>query len=152
LNQIVPCKKNWSSGGLRFLIVDDTKTNRKMTRKLLSSLGHFVDEAEDGIAFLNMLRLNSSLDVNKSVEIETDPVNLYDVILMDDNMPNLCGPEATLRARKCGYTGLIFGVTGNTHQDQIQNFLNSGANQVFEKPLNMEKLKISFEKMSSNLG
>ena len=64
----------------------------------------------------------------------------FDVILMDDNMPNLSGPEATAAIRAHGYTGLIFGVTGNTFTDQIEDFKSKGADMVFAKPLNMKEL------------
>jgi CheY-like chemotaxis protein len=128
--------------GLRFLVVDDTKTNRKMTIKLLSSLGHFVEEAEDGTGFLELLNLHilSSKEQDSPFEI------FFDVVLMDDNMPKMCGPEATLLARKRGYKGLIFGVTGNTRIDEIQNFLDNGADEVFQKPLDIEKLMICIKK------
>ena len=66
--------------------------------------------------------------------------NSYDIILMDDNMPNLSGPEATAAIRAVGYTGLIFGVTGNSFDDQIELFKSKGADMVFTKPLNMKEL------------
>jgi CheY-like chemotaxis protein len=64
----------------------------------------------------------------------------FDVILMDDNMPNLSGPEATAAIRAAGYGGLIFGVTGNSFTDQMENFKSKGADLVFTKPLNMTEL------------
>ena len=63
-----------------------------------------------------------------------------DVILMDDNMPHLSGPEATEIIRAAGYGGLIFGVTGNSFADQVENFKSKGADMVFTKPLNMSEL------------
>ena len=67
-------------------------------------------------------------------------MTLFDIVLMDDNMPNLSGPEATAAIRAAGYTGLIFGVTGNTFDDQIADFKSKGADMVFAKPLNMKEL------------
>jgi CheY-like chemotaxis protein len=69
------------------------------------------------------------------------PSCAVDIILMDDNMPNLSGPEATAAIRAAGYTGLIFGVTGNTFDDQIKDFTSKGADMVFAKPLNMRELQ-----------
>ena len=37
----------------------------------------------------------------------------FDAILMDFIMPNMDGPTATRQLRTMGYTGVIFGVTGN---------------------------------------
>jgi CheY-like chemotaxis protein len=125
--------------GLKFLIVDDTKTNRKMTNKLLSSLGHSVDEACDGLEFLSKLNISTSCTSDLSRISD-----FYDIVLMDDNMPNMTGPEATKCARQNGYKGIIYGVTGNSHYDQIEHFKKSGANEIFEKPLDLEKLKLCF--------
>jgi CheY-like chemotaxis protein len=59
---------------------------------------------------------------------------------MDDNMPNMSGPEATAAARAAGYSGLIFGLTGNTFNVQLENFVAQGADMVFTKPLDLQKL------------
>ena len=45
-------------------------------------------------------------------------VKSYDLILCDNIMPNMCGPEAVALMRKIGYRGPIFGVTGN---DNVYN-------------------------------
>jgi CheY-like chemotaxis protein len=110
---------------------------------MLTSLGHTVDEATDGLEFLVKLNIDNTA-INDEGSLLSGK---YDVVLMDDNMPNLTGPEATKIARTNGYKGLIFGVTGNAHGDQMENFLKSGANEIFEKPLNLDKLKLSIERL-----
>ena len=45
------------------------------------------------------------------------PEKPFDLILCDNIMPNMCGPEAVALMRKIGYRGPIFGVTGNTMTD-----------------------------------
>jgi CheY-like chemotaxis protein len=104
---------------------------------MLTSLGHKVVQAVDGCDFLRALNIND--------KESTEPSNLssFDVVLMDDNMPNMSGPEATLIARKHGYKGLIYGVTGNIEKSQVSFFLECGANEVFSKPLDLIKLKES---------
>ena len=47
-------------------------------------------------------------------------VKPFDLILCDNIMPNMCGPEAVALMRKIGYRGPIFGVTGNIHTTYIQ--------------------------------
>jgi CheY-like chemotaxis protein len=126
----------WESG-LKFLIVDDSLSFRKMTVKMLSSLGHSVDQAIDGIEFLSKLNIN----VLNGIYQFKAPFPDYDVILLDNNMPNLCGPQAVMIAREKGYKGLIFGVTGNVNKDQVDEFLFGGADRVFPKPLTIDDLK-----------
>lgn len=47
------------------------------------------------------------------------------------------GPEATGLIRSGGYSGIIVGVTGNALDEDIQEFIQSGANEVMPKPLNI---------------
>jgi CheY-like chemotaxis protein len=127
---------------LKFLIVDDTTTNRKLTRRILTNFGHLVEDACDGLEFLNKLNINLSDNVCYK-EDTTFPH--YDVVLLDDNMPNMSGPHAASLARKYGYTGLIIGVTGHTYTDGIKKFLSSGVDEVFAKPLDFSALKLCVE-------
>ena len=53
-------------------------------------------------------------------------------------MPNIDGPTATKEIRSLGYTAPIFGVTGNTLDSDIDYFLDSGANKVLAKPLDID--------------
>src|SRR5690606_24464400 len=69
---------------LRFLIVDDFSTMRRIIRNLLKELGHgSADEAEDGQVALNMLRNGE-----------------FQFVVSDINMPNMNGFEllAAIRA------------------------------------------------------
>jgi hypothetical protein len=84
---------------LDLLVVDDSKLNRRMLRRLLTAeCGHVCDEAEDGLEAVERVRAKLPLT--------------YDAILMDFVMPNMDGPTATQEIRKMGYRGLILGVTG----------------------------------------
>jgi CheY-like chemotaxis protein len=147
---------------LRFMVVDDTTTSRKVTRRLLCSLGHSVEEAVDGLDFLHKIGIshcgnNSNLAGRGSdwvvrhedFKMVGESFAEVDVILMDDNMPNLSGPEATALLRHCGYTGIVFGVTGNAFDSQVENFLAKGANKVFSKPLDLRLLE---EEIRANLA
>ena len=82
---------------LRFLVVDDSKMNRKMLCRLLKNKGHECTEAEDGVQALAMVTdvmaaLSSSADTNTVGTMTVVPealsgsprlVPAYDAILMD---------------------------------------------------------------------
>jgi CheY-like chemotaxis protein len=53
-------------------------------------------------------------------------------------MPVMNGTVATTRIRELGYTGKIFGVTGNGFQSDIDEFLVHGADEVLVKPVGMD--------------
>jgi CheY-like chemotaxis protein len=124
-------KRTWDSG-LNILLVDDADSNRKMCRRFLTTQRHNVLEAKDG---LDCLRVYDESLKNNLV---------FDLILMDDNMPNLLGYEAAKRLRDRGYTGVIVGVTGDIYPENIERFTKNGANEVLGKPLNVTKLRERF--------
>ena len=120
---VVPIKKQ------KFLIVDDVTMIRKMLRKLLEQRGHTCDEAEDGLAALNMVKDETNIHIQR-----------YDAIFMDFVMPNMSGPDATRAIRELGYTGPIIGVTGNALNEDKETFMNAGLTDIIVKPLRMEAL------------
>ena len=122
----------------RVMVVDDTASTRKIVSKLLVGLGHKVEEASDGLQFLAKMGILQSDDYE---EPSAAMMCGYDFILMDDNMPKMCGPDATAAARSAGYTGLIFGLTGNTDSAQLEAYKAKGADMVFTKPLDFSKLQ-----------
>ena len=91
---------------LELLVVDDSRLNRKMLLKCLRAEEHQCYEAGDGLEAIDMVK--KRLDLFNRREGK-----LFDAILMDFVMPNMDGPTATKEIRALGYTGLIFGVTGN---------------------------------------
>ena len=88
------------------LVVDDSRLNRKVLMKCLKKDGHRCTEAEDGLEAIE--RVKDRIDFSNGGRGKP-----YDAILMDFVMPNMDGPTATRQIRSMGYTGVIFGVTGN---------------------------------------
>ena len=127
------------------LVVDDSRLNRKMLCKMLTSAGYCCDEAEDGLMAISKVR--DRLDIagcgngsGGGILTGTD-LRSYDAILMDFVMPNLDGPGATKIIRAMGYNGPIYGVTGNALEGDIQYFLDCGAVRIFTKPLDFPLLQ-----------
>ena len=130
-NEIRPCEeeeKGSNGKSYRFLLVDDVPLTRKMMRRMLMPFGSTVDEAADGIQAIEMVRASISVGLP------------YDVILMDHQMPRMCGPEAAAAIRQLGYIGVIVGVSGHVLEEDEVAFLSQGANRVVSKPLEFSKL------------
>eukprot|EP00607_Mallomonas_marina_P008952 CAMPEP_0182422676 /NCGR_PEP_ID=MMETSP1167-20130531/8419_1 /TAXON_ID=2988 /ORGANISM="Mallomonas Sp, Strain CCMP3275" /LENGTH=287 /DNA_ID=CAMNT_0024600941 /DNA_START=495 /DNA_END=1358 /DNA_ORIENTATION=+ len=112
----------------RLLVVDDVALNRKMIIRLINKRWREISEAKDGVTAL--------YSVNEA-EKERRP---YHIILMDFEMPNMNGPEATKIMRSDGFEGIIIGVTGNALPEDVSYFLESGADRVILKPLDVREL------------
>ena len=113
---------------LNLLLVDDSGMSRKMMCRMLRSEGYIVDEADDGAKAVEVLKLDPS----------------YDAILMDSHMPNMNGPEAASVMRSLGYKGVILGITGDTADKDLDNFINHGASKVLIKPVDIDDIKNAF--------
>ena len=128
---------------LKILIVDDSAMNRKMTRKMLDYMGHFVAEADDGDAAIELYKSRSAEGI------------MFDMVLMDSHMPRMSGPETTLILRKLGYSGFIAALTGDTSPEDEQLFKNNGADTVLIKPINrraFESLILGLNRQAVHFG
>lgn len=114
---------------LHFLVVDDSTINRKTLTRCLGMHGHTVICAVDGLDAINIL---TSADL---------PTVKPDVVLMDNLMPRMSGPEATKRLRELGYSGLIIALTGKVFEEDVQMFEGAGVNHVLSKPLHIPSLQ-----------
>ena len=112
---------------LRVLIVDDAVLCRKFHKRILCSSCKDVIEAGNG---------KEAVDIIKDSLGGGEPVH---GVLMDSSMPFMNGTVATKSIRELGYTGKIFGITGNGFQSDIDDFIAHGVDEVLVKPLSMEK-------------
>ena len=138
----------------RILAVDDSKLIRRMVARSLIVRGYEVDEAEDGVEALEMMNKSSWSDSDKeqnTVTVDTGMMtgnnshddfskSTYDVILMDSEMPRMCGPIATEWIRAHGYKGVIVALTGNVRQEEKDLFMSKGATRVLFKPIDILQL------------
>jgi signal transduction histidine kinase/HAMP domain-containing protein/ActR/RegA family two-component response regulator len=121
--------------GRRALLVDDVAINRIIVINLMEETGLEIDEAEDGEEALR--RFSQS------------PINHYDIIYMDVQMPNMDGYEASRAIRELdredAKTTPIVALTANAFKEDIDKALASGMNAHLAKPIEMEKcLEITF--------
>lgn len=112
---------------LSILLVDDDRINRFVARTLLQQVGQNVTEAENGQDAIDKIQ-----------------AKVFDVILMDIQMPVLDGISATRVIRKDGDKVRsqipIIGVSASVMSDEKERYLNAGMNAVVEKPIVTETL------------
>ena len=114
------------ASNLRILVAEDSKINQKILLNLLARIGYQADLANDGREAL------------AAVTRQT-----YDLILMDIQMPNMDGLDATRAIRDyCsgGSQPRIFAVTAHSTTDDRQACLKAGMDGYLTKPVNREIL------------
>jgi len=112
---------------LSILLVDDSDVNLKIASLMLKKLGYQADIATNGIDAIEALEHHS-----------------YDIVLMDIQMPEMDGLEATKTIRRRGFQDpRIIVVTSLDNYREI--CLAAGADDYLTKPLGIEKLRKAIE-------
>jgi two-component system, sensor histidine kinase and response regulator len=116
----------------RILLVEDNLVNQKVILRQLQLLGYSADRAMNGLEALEA--------VSKSD---------YDVVLMDCQMPEMDGYEATREIRRresdCKRTTII-AMTDNTAESSRELCIQSGMDDYINKPARQEDLKSMLER------
>ncbi|NBS93881.1 MAG: chemotaxis protein CheY [Betaproteobacteria bacterium] len=125
---------------MKFLVVDDFATMRRIVRNLLKELGFAnVEEAEDGVVALQKLRSSAK----------------FDFVVTDWNMPNMTGIELLrqIRADAALRHLPVLMVTAEARKENIIEAAQAGANGYVVKPFTAatldEKLKKIFATLAS---
>jgi CheY-like chemotaxis protein len=111
--------------GTRILLAEDEPINQEVSRGLLEDVGLLVDLAEDGEIALAQARQHR-----------------YALILMDIQMPNLNGIDATqaIRANSLNTDTPILAMTANAFDEDRQVCLEAGMNAHIAKPVDADVL------------
>ncbi len=112
---------------VRLLVVEDSPINQQIARELLTAEGAIVEVADDGDAGVNKV-------------LAADPP--FDAVLMDIQMPNLNGYDASRKIRQhAGMESLpIIAMTANVMPNEIAACLEAGMNDHVAKPIDLDIL------------
>ncbi|MDQ6843213.1 MAG: response regulator [Bacteroidota bacterium] len=115
---------------LHILVAEDNPVNQKWIRKILSKIGYKCEIAENGKVVMEKVSLEN-----------------YDLILMDVQMPEMDGLEATKMIRLClQIQPVIIAMTANAMQGDRDECIQSGMNDYISKPVELNVLLNMLEK------
>jgi CheY-like chemotaxis protein len=128
-------KTNTSSGQRQVLLVEDTPINQTLQSILLKRMGYEVTLASNGVE-----------------GVETFGVSRFDLVLMDIQMPEMGGIEATQLIREMEQTRHwqrtpIIAVTANALKGDRERYFEAGMDGYVSKPLSMDSLKKEMERV-----
>lgn len=140
-DQIQQENQKLTGDGQRILLVEDNVINRRLISRRLSTLGFEVSEASNG---------QEAVDANQNTP--------FDCILMDQQMPVMDGNCATRAIRdtekesESGGHVPILGVTANVRDEQQQEMIDAGMDDIIYKPYATHELVEKINSMVSKEG
>ncbi len=119
--------------GLRVLVAEDNPVNQRVALKMLSKLGCEAKAVENGLEALSMIGSDE-----------------FDVVLMDCQMPEMDGFEATRKIREIESTRNlpILALTANAMQGDKTRCLDAGMNDYLTKPIDLSSLSQALSRWS----
>ena len=123
----------------RFLLAEDNLLNAEIATDLFAAMGAQVELAADGAQAVELFMNSQS--------------GYFDLILMDLQMPNMDGLEATKSIRASSHPEAksipIIALTANTFQEDRDMTRAAGMNDFLAKPLDMEQIHVVLQKWLS---
>ena len=114
---------------LRILLAEDNVVNQKLALRLLAQMGYRADVAANG------------LEVLEAVARQT-----YDLVLMDVQMPEMDGLEASRRIKASPDGPRIVAMTANAMQGDREACIAAGMDDYLTKPIRVEALVAALER------
>ena len=125
--------------GKHVLLVEDNELNCEIALYLLHDMKIRVDTAKDGVQAVEKVKASAE--------------DMYDLILMDVQMPNMNGYEATMAIRKLEDRAFaeipIIAMTANAFEEDRKDALAAGMNGHIAKPVDVVKLAAAMDEVFS---
>ena len=115
---------------MRILITDDERAIRNALREIFEFEGYVVEEAENGQEALKALRTKE-----------------YDAIFCDIKMPNMDGLEVQAKMKEEGIDVPMIMISGHGTVETAVHAIKNGAFDFIEKPLDLNRLLITFRNL-----
>ena len=118
---------------MQILLAEDNPVNQKVALRMLKRIGHEADIANNGVEVLKALEEKK-----------------YDIILMDMQMPEMDGLEATRQVVKKypeDVRPYIIALTANAMHGDRERCIAAGMNDYVSKPIRVEDLQNAFDRM-----
>lgn len=111
--------------GKKILIIDDNLVNLKVATKLLQKFNCETEEVSSGQECVDKINNGKK----------------YDLLLMDEMMPNMSGTETMKKLKERGYTIPIVVLTADVEANSKEKYLSSGFDDYLGKPTSLKELE-----------
>ncbi|MDC5707241.1 ATP-binding protein [Vibrio europaeus] len=119
----------------RILLVEDNRVNAVVAKSFLKDYAQDITWAEDGLQALEVLDNGQ-----------------FDLIVIDNHMPNLSGVETIKRIRETlKLNTVIFAYTADVFKEAHDSLIDAGANFVLTKPLQKPSLELALKQFSREI-
>lgn len=116
-------KNGQDLSGVSVLIVEDNELNQVLA-----------------IEFLNKAKAKSEVAKNGKEAVEMVKKGKFDIVLMDIQMPEMDGYQASRKLRSEGYEVPIIAMTAHAFQGEREKCLSAGMDDYLTKPIRFEKM------------
>tara|TARA_R110002096_G_scaffold85802_9_gene197870 strand:- start:1619 stop:3094 length:1476 start_codon:yes stop_codon:yes gene_type:complete len=133
-----PTESSKTKDKFRVLLVEDNKVNQKVASLTLQKLGCDVTIANNG---------------QEAIDLADGPLN-FDLICMDVNMPVMNGLDSTKAIRQLNHDNAstrILAMTGMAFEEDKENCLAAGMDEVITKPFDIGDLRSRIEELRSGV-